>query len=59
MIAVILLIVFGGLFAAMAVAPVAIEEIERAEERRQAVRSAPVSLPSRPVMVNERGPVAA
>jgi len=45
MIAIALLVVFGVLFAAMACAPLAIEELERAEEREH--RSAgPVTLPA-------------
>lgn len=62
MIAIILLTVFGGLFAAMAFAPLAIEEAERSEQkRRHAVRpaSAPTPVPAHPGAVSDREPLAA
>ncbi|MGC4106395.1 MAG: hypothetical protein QM753_08575 [Thermomicrobiales bacterium] len=58
MIAAMLLIVFVGLFAAMALAPLAIEETERVEERRRhAVK--PVPMPARRLVAEDRDPVAA
>lgn len=60
MIAIILLTVFGGLFAAMALAPLAIEESERAEaERRRAVRPVSAPTPARSGMARDQEPVAA
>lgn len=50
MIAVALLVLFGGLFAAMAIAPAALDEMERADaSRREAERRQPVTLPIRRV----------
>jgi len=60
MIAIILLTVFGGLFAAMAFAPLAIEEAERSEQkRRHAVRPASAPTAARPGAVSDREPLAA
>ncbi|HWK79828.1 MAG TPA: hypothetical protein VNP95_03635 [Thermomicrobiales bacterium] len=60
MIAIILLTVFGGLFAAMALAPLAIEESERAEaERRRAVRPVSAPTPARRSVARDQEPVAA
>jgi hypothetical protein len=60
MIAIILLTVFGGLFAAMALAPLVIEESGRAEaDRRRAVRPTPTPMPTPHGVVNDRNPVAA
>ena len=62
MIAVILLTIFVGLFAAMTFAPLAIEEVERAEtERRHAVRPTPIpaALPERRSAATDREPLAA
>lgn len=48
MIAIAPLVLFGGLFAVMAVAPAALDEMERADaSRRDAERRQPVSLPVR------------
>lgn len=60
MIAIILLTVFGGLFAAMAIAPLAIEESERAEAaRRHERRPAPVTLSTRKGASGDHEAVAA
>lgn len=62
MIAVILLTIFGGLFAAMAFAPLAIEEGERVgQERRRDAHAAPApaSLAARRGAVADRERVAA